>query len=116
MRHLACSSLAEVAYFADEWPVQFWDWPVDDSKKMLLDVYLFYMVFDVLYHSYMIDNHGEGLKGMQHEISKLVIFSTLMNIFTNFNICWQIFRDSSVRSFHFLPLSIDNLSLTLVKF
>ena len=33
MRHLDCSRLAEVVYSADKCHVQFWDWPVDDSKK-----------------------------------------------------------------------------------
>ena len=42
---LACSRKAEVAYSTDKCPVQFRDWPVDESIRRLLDVYLFYMVF-----------------------------------------------------------------------
>ena len=42
---LACSRLAKVAYNTDNCPVEFWIWPVEDSKNKLLEVYLFYKVF-----------------------------------------------------------------------
>ena len=38
---LICSRLANVAYYTDKCPVQFWIWPVDNSKNKLLEVYLF---------------------------------------------------------------------------
>jgi len=34
-------------HYTDKCPVQFWIWPVDDSKNKLLEVYLFYMVFGI---------------------------------------------------------------------
>ena len=43
-----CSRLANVAYFVHKFPVQFWIWPVDDSINKVLEVYLFYMVFDLV--------------------------------------------------------------------
>ena len=43
---LGCSRLAKLACCTDNSPVQLRIWPVDDSNKNLLEVYLFYMVFD----------------------------------------------------------------------
>jgi len=42
---LGCNRLAKVACYTDKCAVQFRIWPVDDSKNMILEVYLFYMVF-----------------------------------------------------------------------
>ena len=43
---LVCSRLANVAYYTDKCPVEFWIWPVDDSKNKLLEVCFFFMVFE----------------------------------------------------------------------
>ena len=48
MIQLVCSKLVNVVHYRDECPEQFSIWPVDDSKKKLLDIYLPYMVFGIL--------------------------------------------------------------------
>ena len=55
MIQLACSRLVQVLHDTEKCTVQFRIWPVDDSNKKLLVVYLFYIVFGasvVLYTCY----------------------------------------------------------------
>ena len=49
LKSLKIRPLVQVVHYTDKCPIKFWIWPVVDSNKKLLEVYLFYIVFGYTY-------------------------------------------------------------------
>ena len=70
MIQLACSRLVQVVHCTDKCPVQLWDWPVDNSNKNILEVYLFYIVF----------GSGDLFSSSSHQFNALSTFLCTVHI------------------------------------
>ena len=105
-------------FVADRCPIQFWIWPVDDSKKNLLDIYvsIYYIVFDVYHHSSQLDYCR-----MYQNLSGTVImyfiasFTTLIFFTKLLSVSWRFLTKQFLRIKSYLCVSLAGTTRTGVE-